>query len=51
MIFYHNNNLYKQKEGFHKFIGGAWIKVRDSFELYHVKERYMEIRNNILEVK
>ena len=50
MIFYHNNNLYKQKEGFHKFICGAWIKLRDSFE-YDVKKRFMEIKNNILEVK
>lgn len=47
MIFYHNNSLYIKKYGFHKFIGGSWLKVHDSFELHDAKERYMEIRNSV----
>lgn len=49
MIFYHNNNLYKQKEGFHKFVNGAWKKIHNSFELCEVKERFMEIRKQVVE--
>ena len=46
MIFYHNNNLYKQKEGFHKFICGAWIKLRDSVE--DVKKEFRHIEESVL---
>ena len=51
MIFYHNNTLYKQDKGSHKFNNGLWDSVRCNFELYEVKQRFLEIRKIISEVK